>query len=76
MPSVHGAPVHIGHPESLGIKDVNKPDFGDASRIEAGEIPVFWAWVTPQAAVMNSKIPFAISHAPGYMFITDIPDRA
>ena len=43
MPSVHGAPVHIGHPESLGIKDVNKPDFGDASRIEAGEIPVFWA---------------------------------
>ncbi|MCY0271154.1 MULTISPECIES: putative hydro-lyase [Acinetobacter] len=77
MPSVHGAPVHIGHPESLGIKDVNKPDFGDASRIEAGEIPVFWACgVTPQAAVMNSKIPFAISHAPGYMFITDIPDRA
>ena len=67
----------IGHPESLGIKDVNKPDFGDASRIEAGEIPVFWACgVTPQAAVMNSKIPFAISHAPGYMFITDIPDRA
>ena len=65
MPSVHGAPVHIGHPESLGIKDVNKPDFGDASRIEAGEIPVFWACgVTPQAAVMNSKIPFAISHAP------------
>ncbi|HFG7030597.1 TPA: DUF1445 domain-containing protein [Acinetobacter baumannii] len=44
---------------------------------EAGEIPVFWACgVTPQAAVMNSKIPFAISHAPGYMFITDIPDRA
>lgn len=77
MPSVHGAPVHIGHPESLGISDVNKPDFGDASRIEAGEIPVFWACgVTPQAAVMNSKIPFAISHAPGYMFITDIPDRA
>ena len=77
MPSVHGAPVHIGHPESLGISDVNKPDFGDVSRIEAGEIPVFWACgVTPQAAVMNSKIPFAISHAPGYMFITDIPDRA
>lgn len=41
MPSVHGAPVHIGHPESLGIKDVNKPDFGDASRIEAGEIQCF-----------------------------------
>ena len=77
MPSVHGAPVHIGHPEGLGIRDVNQPDFGDASRIETGEIPVFWACgVTPQAAVMNSKIPFAISHAPGHMLITDIPDRA
>lgn len=77
MPSVHGAPVHIGHPESLGISDIEKPDFGEASRIEADEIPVFWACgVTPQAAVINSKIPFAISHAPGHMFITDIPDRA
>jgi len=76
MPSVHGAPVHIGHPESLGISDINQPDFGDASRIEQGEIPVFWACgVTPQAAIMNSKIPFAISHAPGHMLITDIPDR-
>ena len=77
MPSVHGAPVHIGNPEALGIKDIHQPDFGEASRIEANEIPVFWACgVTPQAAVMNSKIPFAISHAPGHMFITDIPDRA
>ncbi|MCV2443019.1 putative hydro-lyase [Acinetobacter bereziniae] len=76
MPSVHGAPVHIGHPESLGIQDINQPDFGEASRIEQGEIAVFWACgVTPQAAVMNSKIPFAISHAPGHMLITDIPDR-
>ena len=77
MPSVHGAPVHIGHPEILGIQNIHQPDFGEASRIEDGEIPVFWACgVTPQAAVMNSKIPFAISHAPGHMFITDIPDRA
>lgn len=77
MPSVHGAPVHIGHPESLGIQAIQQPDFGEASRIEAGEIPVFWACgVTPQAAVMNSKIPFAISHAPGHMLITDIPDQA
>jgi uncharacterized protein YcsI (UPF0317 family) len=77
MSGVHGAPVHIGHPEDLGIQNINQPDFGDASRIEPGEIPVFWACgVTPQAAVMNSKIPFAISHAPGHMLITDIPDRA
>ncbi|HIE9082134.1 TPA: D-glutamate cyclase family protein, partial [Klebsiella pneumoniae] len=32
--------------------------------------------VTPQAAVMASRVPFAVSHAPGHMFITDIPNAA
>ena len=74
-PSVHGAPVHVGDPASLGIADLGRPDFGDAVRIEPGEVPVFWACgVTPQAAVMASGVPFAITHAPGYMFITDVPD--
>ena len=74
-PAVHGAPVHIGAPEGLGIMDLQKPDFGDAVDIRAGEVPVFWACgVTPQAALMASKPPFAITHAPGYMFITDIPE--
>lgn len=74
-PSVHGAPVHIGDPAFLGIADLGKPDFGDPVRIEPGEVPVFWACgVTPQAAVMASGVPFAITHAPAYMFITDIPD--
>lgn len=75
FPAVHGAPVHIGAPEALGIADLARPDFGDAVDIGAGEVPVFWACgVTPQAAVMASKPPFAITHAPGHMFITDIPD--
>lgn len=74
-PAVHGAPVHIGAPEDLGIHDLSRPDFGDPVDIRPGEIPVFWACgVTPQAAVMASKPPFAITHAPGYMFITDVPD--
>lgn len=77
FPAVHGAPVHVGAPEELGITDLGKPEFGDAVRIEPGEVPVFWACgVTPQAAVMASKVPFAITHAPGHMFITDIPDSA
>jgi uncharacterized protein YcsI (UPF0317 family) len=77
FPAVHGAPVHIGAPELIGISDLSKPDFGDAVRMEPGEVPVFWACgVTPQAAVMASGVPFAITHAPGYMFITDIPDSA
>lgn len=75
FPAVHGAPVHVGAPEALGIADLSRPDFGDSVEIRDGEVPVFWACgVTPQAAVMASKPPFAITHAPGHMFITDIPD--
>ncbi|BAP42974.1 putative uncharacterized protein [Pseudomonas sp. StFLB209] len=74
-PAVHGAPVHVGEPALLGIEDVSQPDFGDAVSIRPGEIPVFWACgVTPQAVVMASRVPFAITHAPGHMFITDVPD--
>lgn len=72
MPSVHGAPVHKGSPDAIGIKDIQKPDFGDAVTVYPGEIPVFWACgVTPQSAVMEAKPPFMISHAPGHMFIGD-----
>jgi uncharacterized protein YcsI (UPF0317 family) len=30
--------------------------------------------VTPQAALIASKPPLAITHAPGYMLITDVAD--
>ncbi|MDT8717385.1 putative hydro-lyase [Clostridium sp. 19966] len=73
MPRVHGAPVHIGDPSIIGIKDINKPDFGDSVTIKEGEIPVFWACgVTPQAVIMNVKPKIVITHAPGHMLITDI----
>ncbi len=75
-PAVHGAPVHVGDPAGLGITDLSRPDFGDPVTVNDGEVPVFWACgVTPQAAVMASRPEFAISHAPGYMFVTDVPDR-
>lgn len=74
-PAVHGAPVHIGDPGAIGIDDLAAPDFGDAVDIRPGEIPVFWACgVTPQAAVMESRPPLAIGHAPGHMVITDARD--
>jgi uncharacterized protein YcsI (UPF0317 family) len=74
-PAVHGAPVHVGAPEALGIADLSHPDFGDPVEIRTGELPVFWGCgVTPQAALMASKPPFAITHAPGRMFISDVPD--
>ncbi len=75
MPQVHGAPVHVGPPESLGIADLAHPDFGDPVEVVDGDVPVFWACgVTPQAALMASRPPFAITHAPGHMFVTDVPD--
>lgn len=73
MPNVHGAPVQIGNPEKIGVKDIMKPDYGDAVDLYPGEVPVFWpCGVTPQAAIENAKLPIVITHAPGHMFITDI----
>ncbi|MFL5288631.1 MAG: putative hydro-lyase [Rhodopila sp.] len=73
FPSVHGAPVHLGLPESIGISDIGKPDYGDAVPIAADELPVFWACgVTPQAVIAQAKPKFCITHAPGCMLITDL----
>ncbi len=71
----HGAPVHVGDPENLGIKDLQQPEFGDPVTIHPGEVPVFWACgVTPQAVAMQVKPELMITHAPGHMFITDLTD--
>lgn len=76
FPAVHGAPVHIGDPEAIGIKDVTKPDMGDPIDFKDGDVPVFWACgVTPQAVAMSSKPPLMITHSPGHMFITDKLDE-
>jgi uncharacterized protein YcsI (UPF0317 family) len=73
FPNVHGAPVHIGLPASIGIADINKPDYGDAVPIGADELPVFWACgVTPQAVIASVRPEFCITHAPGSMLITDL----
>ena len=73
MPNVHGSPVHIGDPSQIGIKDIQKPDFGVPDTIKEGEIPVFWCCgVTPQDAVMQAKPDFCITHAPGHMLVTDV----
>jgi uncharacterized protein YcsI (UPF0317 family) len=76
-PQVHGAPVHLGNPEAIGILDIGRPDFGDAVTVKPEEIPVFWACgVTPQSVLMAAKPPFAITHAPGCMFVTDLRNEA
>jgi uncharacterized protein YcsI (UPF0317 family) len=76
-PAVHGAPVHVGSPAALGITDLSKPDFGDPVTCQDGDVPVFWACgVTPQVALSRAALEFAITHAPGHMLITDVPDQA
>lgn len=73
FPDVHGAPVHIGDPAQIGISDLAHPDYGDAVEVLPDEIPVFWACgVTPQAAIMQARPEFCITHAPGAMLITDL----
>jgi uncharacterized protein YcsI (UPF0317 family) len=73
FPGVHGAPVHLGDPALIGIKDVTRPDYGDAVEVLADELPVFWACgVTPQAAITQARPEFCITHAPGAMLITDL----
>jgi uncharacterized protein YcsI (UPF0317 family) len=72
FPSVHGAPVHIGKPEAIGISDVLSPDYGDSIDVHDDELPVFWACgVTPQAVIAAAKPEFAITHYPGAMLVTD-----
>lgn len=76
-PGVHGAPIHFGDPERIGIDDLSRPAFGEAVTIQSGEVPVFWACgVTPQVALANAAPEIAITHSPGCMFITDVRDES
>lgn len=76
FPLAHGAPLHLGHPEAIGITQLDKPDFGDPVEIRSGEIPVFWACgVTPQAVAMDARPPLLLTHAPGHMFVTDLREE-
>jgi uncharacterized protein YcsI (UPF0317 family) len=74
-PNMHGTPIQVGYPEMIGIKDLQKPDYGDAVEIKDDEIPLFWpCGVTPQNVLRGLKLPFAITHSPGYMFVSDKKD--
>ena len=76
-PQAHGSPVHIGDPAAIGIRDLHRPDFGDPPVMEDGDVPVFWACgVTPQLAIRTARPPFAITHDPGHMLVTDLNAEA
>ena len=72
FPKAHGSPVHIGKPELIGIRDLDRPFAGDRIDVRPDELPVFWACgITPQAAVLRAKPAICITHAPGHMLVTD-----
>jgi len=80
-PASHGPPVHVGNPQDIGIEDIYNPDmfyFDDLIEpIRPEEIIMSWGCgVTPQICAVNSKIPFMITHSPGYMFISDTLSEA
>lgn len=73
FPDVHGAPIHVGDPNQIGIVNLSQADYGDSVFVHPGELPVFWpCGVTPQNVLLNAKVPFAITHSPGYMLVCDI----
>ena len=75
--AVHGAPVHLGDPELIGIADLAVPDYGDPVDVLPDELPVFWACgVTPSAALELARPELCITHAPGKMLITDLANAA
>ena len=76
-PMAHGAPIHVGDPAVLGIKNLAQPEFGQPVSMTADQVPVFWpCGVTPQEAILNAKPPIAITHAPGHMFVADITSES
>ena len=76
-PWAHGAPLHIGDPAAIGIKDVTTPDWGDPPPTVTDHTPIFWACgVTPQNTVLAAKLPYCITHKPGHMLITDVDEMA
>src|SRR3989441_5070403 len=77
FPGAHGGPIHIGDPGAIGIRDVTRPDWGDRQEFGPADAPVFWArGGTPPAPALASRPPFMITHSPGHMFITDVPNSS
>lgn len=83
----HGEPIAWGWKavKELGIRDITKPEYGDAPVCadgslfteEAGEVPVFWGCgVTPQDAVVGRAVEgVVLGHMPGHMLVLDLKEE-
>jgi uncharacterized protein YcsI (UPF0317 family) len=72
FPKFHGAPVHIGKPELIGV-DLGRSYGGHGlTELHADELPVFWACgATAQVAMERAQVPLAITHSRAHMVLTD-----
>ncbi|HXU40791.1 MAG TPA: putative hydro-lyase [Burkholderiales bacterium] len=76
-PRVHGAPVHMGFPEQIGIENLARPWAGDPTEVRDDEVPLFWACgITPQSVVLDAKPSLCITHSPGHMLVTDLENAS
>lgn len=72
----HGVPIHVGDPNTIGICNIHKPDYGDVVTFHPGDIPVFWGCgLTSSQAVRQANLDLVFSHNPGHMFISDMVDN-
>ena len=54
LEALWGTPIHIGDPSVIGIRDLDRPDYGNAPKLE-NKVPVFWASsVTSHLAVRSA----------------------
>jgi uncharacterized protein YcsI (UPF0317 family) len=77
FPSVHGAPIYVGDPNAIGIKNLYQPNWGESpDQLPEDYVPMFWACgVTPQVVIQKAKPSLCITHSPGCMLITDLLNK-
>jgi uncharacterized protein YcsI (UPF0317 family) len=72
FPKFHGAPVHIGKPELIGVDLARSYGGHGLKELRADELPVFWACgATAQVAMERARVPLAITHSRAHMVLTD-----
>lgn len=76
----HGAPIHIGAPSVIGIKDLSQPDLiaavdepiTEPEESSEGEIALFWpCGATHRVVASEAKLPLMIVDYPESMLMTD-----
>ena len=76
LPLSHGAPLHRGDPADLGIREPERPDWGEPLATEPGETALYWGCgLTALAALQAAALPFFVTHAPGAMLVTDLVEE-